>query len=264
MNDGICKKKILPGGNKGFTLIEILIVMSVIALLVAILIPSLNKSKRYAKTVVCQSNLRQLGVILEMYTDESDGFFFGGAVGSGWDDWIEILEPYYGIKGKVKLCPFVKKTIDQGAQGIYAAWQDKEGEESGSYGLNGWVCKINPSSAFEKDLYWGTPNINNAKDVPVFLDCMWMVGWPDNSSIPPEFDGQKPSADTLEEQMKNFCINRHGNGQTNCLFMDWSVRAIGLKQLWTLKWHKEFDVNGPWTKNHNPNWPEWMKKLKDY
>jgi len=263
MNNVICKKVFQAGRKKGFTLIEILVVMAVIALLVAILVPTLTKSKKYAKAVVCQSNLRQLGVILEMYTDESDGFFFGGAVGSGWDDWVEILEPYYGIKGKVKLCPFVKKNKTQGGQGIYTSWVDKEGEETGSYGLNGWVCKVNSSDS-EKNLYWETPGVNNAKDVPVFLDCMWMAGWPDQSSIPPEFDGQKPSADTLAEQMKNICINRHGNGQTNCLFMDWSVRAVGLKQLWTLKWHKEFDINGPWTKSHNPNWPEWMKQFKDY
>jgi hypothetical protein len=48
--------------------------------------------------------------------------------------------------------------------------------------------------------------------------------------------------------------------------MDWSVRKVGLKELWTLKWHRKFDVNGPWTKDHvsPPVWPDWMKKFKDY
>ena len=32
------------------------------------------------------------------------------------------------------------------------------------------------------------------------------------------------------------------------LFCDWSVRTVGLKELWTLKWHKTFNVNGPYTK----------------
>jgi prepilin-type N-terminal cleavage/methylation domain-containing protein len=246
---------------KGFTLIELLVVITIITLLLAILIPSLQRSRKQAFLVACQSNLKQLGVILEMYTDKSDGFFFGGAAGSGWDDWVEIFQPSYG---KIKLCPLAKKTAKEGGKGIYAAWLDKEGEESGSYGLNGWVCRIN---AAEKDLYWGTPYVKNSKDVPVFLDCMSMVGWPDQSSIPPEYDGQPSSADTLPEQMKNFCINRHGKGETNCLFMNWSVRAVGLKQLWKLSWHKNFDTKGRWTLAGGvkpEDWPQWMRVFKDY
>jgi len=53
---------------------------------------------------------------------------------------------------------------------------------------------------------------------------------------PPQFGGQWVSAD---HEMKHFCINRH-NGSTNFLFMDWSIRKVGLKELWTLKWHREY------------------------
>ncbi len=246
---------------KGFTLIELLVVVAIIALLLAILIPSLQRSRKQAFLVACQSNLKQLGVILEMYTDKSDGFFFGGAVGSDWDDWVEIFQPSYG---KIKLCPLAKKTAKDGGKGIYAAWLDKEGEESGSYGLNGWVSKVN---TIDKDLYWGTPYVKNAKDVPVFLDSMSMVNWPDQSSIPPEYDGQLPKENILTEQMKNFCINRHGKGETNCLFMDWSVNKVGLKELWKLKWNKNFNTNGLWTQAggvKSGDWPQWMREFKDY
>ncbi|MHC4462073.1 MAG: hypothetical protein ACYS6W_13180 [Planctomycetota bacterium] len=41
--------------------------------------------------------------------------------------------------------------------------------------------------------------------------------------------------------------------------MDWSVRKIGLKELWRLKWHRKWDTNG-WS----GEWPEWMKNFKDY
>jgi len=41
-------------------------------------------------------------------------------------------------------------------------------------------------------------------------------------------------------------MNRH-NGYVNSLFLDWSARKIGLKELWTLKWHRTFDIDGPWT-----------------
>ncbi len=252
--------------KRGFTLIELLVVIAIIGLLMAIMIPALQGAKRYARNVVCQSNLKQWGLILEEYINGNNDSFFGGVVGKGWDDWIEILRPYYGNKGKITFCPQADKTAENGGQGIYAAWEDEEGSDSGSYGLNGWVCNANRGAIFGEKSYWKTPNTKSAQNIPVFLDSMWMVGWPDSNSIPPVYDGQPMQDWTASEQMKDFCINRHGKGKTNCLFMDWSVRPVGLKQLWKLKWHKNFDLNGPWTRNHNPSpsWPEWMRKFKDY
>ena len=52
---------------KAFTLIELLIVIAVLALLLAILIPSLRKSRRSAQKVVCNSNLKQIGVAANLY-----------------------------------------------------------------------------------------------------------------------------------------------------------------------------------------------------
>ena len=49
--------------------------------------------------------------------------------------------------------------------------------------------------------------------------------------------------------------------------MDWSVRKVGLKELWTLKWHHEYDTAGPWTKAGGvqpEDWPQWMRSFKDY
>ena len=51
------------------------------------------------------------------------------------------------------------------------------------------------------------------------------------------------------------------------LFMDWSVRKVGLKELWTLKWNRQFDTTGPWTKAGGvdpSSWPEWIRRFKDY
>jgi len=66
--------------------------------------------------------------------------------------------------------------------------------------------------------------------------------------------------------MMHFVINRH-DAFVNHLFMDWSVRKVGLKELWMLKWHREYDINGPWTKAGGvvlSDWPEWMRGFKDY
>ncbi len=53
----------------------------------------------------------------------------------------------------------------------------------------------------------------------------------------------------------------------NMMFLDWSVRKVGLKELWTFKWHRKYDTVGPWTKQGGviaDAWPKWMRSFKDY
>ncbi len=54
-------------GQEGFTLIELLVVVAIIALLVAILVPSLNQAREMAKRAVCAHNLRQIGLAAALY-----------------------------------------------------------------------------------------------------------------------------------------------------------------------------------------------------
>jgi hypothetical protein len=49
--------------------------------------------------------------------------------------------------------------------------------------------------------------------------------------------------------------------------MDTSIKKVGLKEMWTFKWHKAFDVTNQWTRAggvQSEDWPEWMKGFKDY
>ena len=267
--------------RQGFTLIELLVVISITALLIAILIPALTQARKQAKSAVCQMQLKQWGTIFSMYTDSNNGYFNRGYLGhhaSGRTMWIEVLRPYYE-KADIRCCPMAAKpAVPEGAGvpagGKFKAWGVFDGSipwgekgDYGSYGINMWVSNRGRGEGGDRpaSYSWKTPNVKGAGNVPLFLGCWWFGCFPKHNDDPPKFDGDK-SEDSGRDQMKRFCLNRH-NGAINGALLDFSVRKIGLKELWKLKWHREYDTNGPWTIAGGvqpDDWPEWMRKFRDF
>ncbi|MHC4314667.1 MAG: prepilin-type N-terminal cleavage/methylation domain-containing protein [Planctomycetota bacterium] len=253
-------------GRKAFTLIELLVVIAIIALLLALLIPVLEQVRKQSQAVVCMSNIKQWSYCWLMYLNDNDGMFPGGAGASG--DWPDKLRPYYKARGALTLCPSATTPYTEGGTVPFGAWrwtpqvggwigfQGKPGEDYGSYGLNEWLGDRLGQN------FWGNDDQKKAKDIPMFFDCAVWDAYCNDTEAPSDIEGIV----TNGIEMHLVCINRH-NGYINTVFLDLNVRKVGLKELWTLKWHRNFDTSGPWTKAGGvqpTDWPEWMRKFKDY
>lgn len=93
-----------------FTLIELLVVVAIIAILIAILLPSLGAARRATKTAVCMSNMRQIGLAIGMYADENnDAIVALMETQAGFVHWIELLRKYI-LTADICVCPADEST----------------------------------------------------------------------------------------------------------------------------------------------------------
>ena len=278
--------------KSGFTLIELLVVIGVIALLVGLLLPALSGARQRARGVVCQARLRQWATVTMLYLADYDGCI---PIDRGLEAGVSLLrglhtgshaDPNSGRRfhpvatERIACCPAATKTTgvlgltstsngeiylqcDRG--GTFAAWKITWPRPSfrGSYGVNSHVFSL----TFEgpaplrveigKTRYRQIAGLRGRSRIPFMLDATM-----------PTCD-HHPKRSPPAEEPGNFaghCINRH-NGTINSLFLDWSVRPVGLKELWTLKWDYEYDTRGPWTRaggGKPEDWPRWMRGFRDY
>ncbi|MCP4591675.1 MAG: type II secretion system protein [bacterium] len=285
------------GQRRAFTLIELLVVISIIALLMAILMPTLQRARNQARAVVCQSNLKQWGLLMATYVNENDGRFpkapsrddpdyrggWWGGWGWGWGGAWGSRDPakYYETKD-IRCCPMATRManptgLGHPGGGTFLAWGRfwPEGQRPepwdtydvyGSYGSNDAVgYRGYYEDSYWQERAWRTADVRGKDRIPVYLDSAWPwnPGWGEYMG-PPECEAV-PIA-LMPDTWESLCINRHGGG-INGLFLDWSVRKVGLKEIWTLKWNRQFETAGPWTKAggaESGDWPLWMRSFKEY
>ncbi len=261
--------------RRGFTLIELLVVIAIIALLMAILMPALSRVKKQAQSVACRARLKSWGLMFKFYSDDNNASFNPGwAIGES-ALWMNALRPYYKDEWDMLKCPTATRVDESGVEGTFMAMTRACDLPGGgeyvyefSYGINSWTNAMTGDRGDrKKEEFWKTTDVEGAYRIPVFGDATWHDAWPRATdqpiAMPWDFGGGSTGT---SGEMNHFCLDRH-NGWTNMLFMDWSVRTVGLKELWTLEWHREYIESGPYTKAGGmipSDWPQWLRKYKDY
>jgi prepilin-type N-terminal cleavage/methylation domain-containing protein/prepilin-type processing-associated H-X9-DG protein len=259
----------------GFTLVELLVVIGIIAILVAMLLPSLNRARQASQRTACLSNLRQLGMAMAMYNMENkDKLIAEWTVGPMWHYQIK---QYLGLQRTQKLtdtnlnneqtrdkiyqCPSTSDKVTPDADNSptptpfeqYFTNHSSFGKVQASYGMNRWTydprIKDLAAGTSPNKKYWiyydNTVNFlkltNPSKiggDVPLFFDCRWREARPSSNT-------EKYYTDpTVTGDMSLAATNRHGK-YTNVVYCDGSARTIPLPELWAAKWHPTWNAPKP-------------------
>ena len=177
-----------------FTLVELLVVITVIILLLAIIIPVLTGVRQRTRALVCTTRIRQVTLDLTMYDTDNKTFPYsfknkfslppGGHVGDASRDmvgwwWFHLMEGYTDTRKKKLYCP--SKSLDNPGLNNCILY--------GNFGVNRSICR-SPESFQKQDEFSGAPlckdEIANPSRTLLILDCGYSVtSWWHATDIPP-------------------------------------------------------------------------------
>ncbi|MDD5063702.1 MAG: type II secretion system protein [Phycisphaerae bacterium] len=178
---------------KAFTLVEVIVVMSIIVLLMAVLLPSLSRARGRANAVVCTNNLRNLGIAFVCYANDYDDYamparvrqantytyWWGRVEPDGIDHKAGFVWPYLQSelkKNSVYECP-AQRYGSYGLQGKPPGEPDDPKWITSTYGYNGYyLCP--PLSGWDEDInirnrpWQKITTVISPKDVFAFADTL--------------------------------------------------------------------------------------------